>query len=166
MGPDEVAPTIGTGSGYPLAFPTAKQEIDLTNGTAKYTIPNFIDDLPIKLMRITIWQNCSCYDIAGSPTVSASDVSAAPVVAFVGVSDNFAEFPEPSEFYLTYDYKITPNPDSEIITFNFDPTEFSDKVERITFDTISTIPLPGSILLMLSALAGGGWLAANRRATA
>jgi len=127
-------------------------------------LPNFIDDLPVKLIRIQL--TAFPVEELDDPPVPFIDIlgldQTVDEVATIFVG-GFAEFPclacTTGIVYFLSDWELRPNPDAEFFLIRFDP-EFLTPTQ-IVIDTISTSE-PGLIVLFglgLAALA----LARRRR---
>lgn len=139
----------GANPTYPLAsiLPDITQD---PTGAPFYQVelPNYIDDLPLKLMRIQY----SWFGQAGDAMTVAINVSpnvggpidlvgSGPVTPVPGVANAFHRWD---------DFEIRPNPDFEAIQ-----VEFTNADPRwLIFDTISTVPEPSSLACVLLGLLG------------
>ncbi len=139
------------GSTYPLDTTPAFAS---DNGLdMRILLPNYIDDLPLKMMRIQLF-------FAGAVEFDDIDIGITAfdpdptTVNFVGGSGGFSD----SHFL---DYEITPNPDFEEIIIAGDPVTgvIPGNLVQIKIDTISTIPSPGATALLALA----GFAAVRRR---
>lgn len=152
------------GTAYPLSDMGPAVEVNQIPGTPdeelRFIIPNFIDPLPFKLMRISLecgFTNCGNLE---PPVVRGVDP--------LGSESSFegqADVPFDSDSGLSgryFDFVIVPNPDYEEFTFTAAELLQAEAL-RITVDTISDVPLPAPAALLLAGLAGLG-LVARRRA--
>lgn len=132
----------GANPTFPLSTvpPTITQD---PTGAPFYQVelPNYIDDLPVKYMRIQYsWSgqqgDAQTQTINVSPNVGGS----------VSLVDSSLPMPVPgvpSAFYRWDDFAIYPNPDFEAIQ-----VEFTNADPRwLVFDTISTVPEPSTLAL-------------------
>jgi len=144
----------GANPTFPLSTVSPGIDEDLT-GTPFYqvTLPNYIDDLPLKRMRIQYsWfgqqGDAQTVTINVSPNVGGS----------IQLVDSIPPLPVPgvtNAFYRWDDFTIYPNPDFEAIQ-----VEFVNADPRwLVFDTISTVPEPSTVALsaLAVALACVGW---------
>ena len=145
--------------GFPL-FSDPAESTDIN----AFFIPNFIDPLPEKLMRISL--ECGTLDCGG---IGGSDVFVDPFdetdgiedVSFLGsgpVSNGQSEVT--GSFF--FDFRILPNPDFESVFIDSQKLSGAE-IQRITIDTVSReVPLPAALPLFALALAGLGWAARGR----
>lgn len=131
--------------------------LKVLGGDLEFFIPNFVDPLPIKLLRVQFkWS-------AGTSTVPVLLDPPAQVVAPIESGDPagavIATLVERSVatldngFYFNYqDFRLTPNPDWEKITA--DNSAQLGLVE-VVIDTIS-VPEPATLLLVSAAMLGLG----------
>jgi hypothetical protein len=143
--------SFGYGGGYPLdpTPPFVGGPITTPTGELIYdiTLPNVIDPLPLKLMRIQ-------YSWFGGTSLGghADTLSILPipggVVTHVGGSPPIVLDPLAGILHRYDDFEIRPNPDSERIQVRF---TFADP-RWVIIDTIS-IPEPSSVALL--AVCGG-----------
>ena len=127
-----------------------------------FVIPNFIDPLPVKLMRISL--ECftsTCGGIQGNDIIitPVDDFQAIEDISFLG-SGQVLNGQSDVTGSVFFDFRILPNPDWETV---FIPNLAGAEIERITIDTVSRVPLPAALPLFALALAGLGF-AARRRA--
>ena len=115
----------------------------VTGPDYQFDLPNFVDDLPIKYMRLQVtWLNdltpppivgLSAYDPTG--TVTSSVVFSSPVLTVD---------PAAGIFYQYHDIEFKPNPDFErwiIISPN-------SQLVQVVADTVSTVPEPATMMLL------------------
>ena len=124
-------------------------------------LPNFFDELPLKLMRVQLtWTGSSLTpptiaDILGfsGPTgVSSGQVD---------YSSPISPYTQPDGGYQYHDLSIRPNPDWEMLTIHVPQGVV---IDQIVVDTISTIPEPSSLVLVVLG-AAAGFVALSRRRT-
>ncbi|MGF1501624.1 MAG: PEP-CTERM sorting domain-containing protein [Paracoccaceae bacterium] len=122
-----------------------------------FFLPNFIDPLPFKFIKIGLeCEIAACNGIAPTEVLAFDDAVENPSVQ----ERRSGTHPdEPNSRYIHL--LIRPNPDWEIIGFGqADLAEAG--VFRLTFDTISDVPLPAALPLLALGLVGLG-IAARRR---
>jgi hypothetical protein len=121
----------------------------VTGPDYQFDLPNFVDDLPIKYMRLQVtWLNdptplpivgLSAFDPTG--TVTSSVVFSSPVLTVD---------PAAAIYYQYHDIEFKPNPDFErwvIISPNA-------PIIQVVADTVSTVPEPATLsLIALGSLA-------------
>ncbi|MEQ8208831.1 MAG: hypothetical protein RH917_03285 [Lacipirellulaceae bacterium] len=140
----------GANPTFPL-FPLPATITQDPTGAPFYQVelPNYIDDLPLKLMRIQYsWfgqtGDAQTVTINVSPNVpggSIALVDSGPITPVPGV---------PNAFHRYDDFEIRPNPDFESIQVEF----FNSDPRWLIFDTISTVPEPSTLSLGLLLVAG------------
>ncbi|MCC5831012.1 MAG: hypothetical protein JJU36_16325 [Phycisphaeraceae bacterium] len=103
-------------------------------------VPNFIDDLPLKLLRLQVtWTGSGAPNIGqligvdGNNSILGTVVDAPPIVPFAS----------PPGGYRYFDIEFRPNPDYEIIELLL-PMDMV--IEQVVVDSIS-IPEPSAILI-------------------
>lgn len=117
----------------------------------QFDLPNFVDDLPIKHMRLQLtWLN----DPTPLPIVGLSGIdSSGPVTStVVFTSPVLTVDPAAGIFYQYHDIEFKPNPDAErwvIISPNA-------PLVQVVADTVSTVPEPATLSLL--ALGSVGFL--------
>lgn len=139
----------GANPTFPLSTVLPDIFEDLTSDPLyQVTLPNYIDDLPLKRMRIQY----SWFGQAGDASTQTINVvpntgglirleAAGPITPVPGVVN---------AFYRWDDFEIYPNPDFETVQ-----VEFTNADPRwLVFDTISTIPEPAGCLLALLGVIG------------
>lgn len=145
---------FGGGPGQPSL------EIDPIPGTGalfSFFMPNFIDPLPLKLMRIQV----TYADPGPEPLVTgiiASDPSG-PVATMRGEHFVPGSVPLTGLSYFYEDWHLWPNPDWEIAQI-FVPD--GAMLEQVVVHTLSTVPLPPAVWLLGSALVGLAVVARQR----
>ena len=145
----------GANPTYPLStIPTTITQDPTGAPFYQVELPNYIDDLPLKLMRIQYsWfgqgGDAQTATINVSPNVGGTIdlVDASPIMPVPGVSNAFHRYD---------DFEIRPNPDFEAIQVEF----FNADPRWLIFDTISTVPEPSSLAIGMLAMAS---LAIRRR---
>ena len=113
-------------------------------------LPNFIDPLPIKFIRINI--GCDGCSNVPAPFVDAFDPEGIDSI-LVGpemIVDGNSKY---------WDIEIRPNPDFELIILD----GVVGNVFSIEIDTISTIPIPAALPLFLSAIGALGFIRWRRQ---
>lgn len=130
--------------------------MDPATGTYNFRIPNFIDELPLKLLRLHLtWIGTT------QPPLSVSGIGYDGGVPYphTGLSaSNPLVFTQPDGGYQYFDLKFEPNPDFESLFVHLAPDAL---LVQAVVDSIS-IPEPASL-----ALLGAGVLTllARRRRT-
>jgi len=157
------------------AFTPANCSFPLSNVTATIapapsggliiTLPNFIDDLPLKEIRIQLTAEFFVQD-PPVPEISVVgfDDTDGPVTATFRGRVFEACPPCTADGYFYEDWWLEPNPDYETITILFDHLLISPT--QIVIDTISTIPEPASLAIFGLGLAGLGFIRRRRAAYA
>lgn len=146
--------TFGANATFPLSTVQAGIVQDPALPLYQVTLPNYIDDLPLKKMRLQY----SWFGQGGDAVLRT--VQAVPQTNNIFLVDSIPPMPVPgvpNAFYRWDDIEIYPNPDFEVFQveiLNADP-------RWIVVDTISTIPEPAS--LALAALGLGMLLHFRRR---
>ncbi len=143
----------GANPTYPLASILPDITPDFS-GDPLYQVelPNYIDDLPLKLMRIQY----SWFGQAGDATTVTINVSP-NVGGSIGLVDSGPVTPVPgvaNAFHRWDDFEIRPNPDFESIQVQFTNAD----PRWLIFDTISTVPEPSGFafgLLLILGVASG-----------
>jgi hypothetical protein len=112
-------------------------------------LPNFFDELPLKLMRVQLtWTGPT------PPTITEIIGFSGPTGASSGQIDYSSPiwpYTQPTGGYQYHDLSIRPNPDWEVLTIHVPDGVV---IDQIVVDTISTIPEPSALLLVLGAAAG------------
>jgi hypothetical protein len=131
--------------------------IDLLPGQIHLYIPNWIDNEPLKLIRV---QMTYLGDPGAQPSVDlvtgADNVTTAVVGTPIGLPViQILDPPFNTQYHLYHDWQMLPNPDYEFIDITVPRDTI---VHQIVVDTISTVPEPASAVLVGLAivLAGGG----------
>ncbi len=131
--------------GQPSAVLTDPDQLDVI-------IPNFIDPLPIKHMRIQLsfdGTDMPASEMADHITIFAEDDGQSVPWELVGLGGSDGRF-DGHNFY--FDFDIWPSPDWEQITFQ--GLRAGRNLLWIEIDTISTVPLPAAVWLFGSGLLG------------
>jgi hypothetical protein len=148
-------------SQYDLSYskPTLKEspisinpDAGLVGTIYQFTIPNFYDPLPRKTVHITINgtnEEASGFELATVLDVFGSDAPYGEIGPSLPVQGHFVSGTT-SPTTITQLWQILPNPDWESVKV-WAPAAF--ELEAIQISTQS-VPLPASILLLGSALAG------------
>ncbi len=153
-------------SAYPL-HGTNQYATSVGDDTNIY-LPNFIDPLQYKNMRIQLWfdgvdREVTLADLESAVTAFDPQGASAQLVG------GGIQAPPPTGGYVHWmylDYEIRPNPDWEQITIfgNSDWNIVPGNLLWIEVDTISTnIPEPGTVTLIALGLGGLGFAAWRRR---
>jgi len=115
----------------------------VTGPDYQFDLPNFVDDLPIKHMRLQVtWLN----DPTPLPIIGLSGIdSSGPVTStVVFTSPVLTVDPAAGIFYQYHDIEFKPNPDAErwvIISPNA-------QLVQVVADTVSTVPEPATLSLL------------------
>ena len=136
---------------HPLLPENIVEPQDAPDGISKeykLHLPNFIDDLPIKHMRLQLtWAFTpdppTIIDISGvegTSTVPGTIVSTSPVTPLPPTPPLSLD-----TFYQYYDIEFTPNPDIERWTVVLPPNGL---LVQAVADTISTVPEPSTLALL------------------
>ena len=143
------------GGSYPLDPTTPGAFDDGLNTTVD--LPNFIDELPVKHMRVVMRFDgeVDLELLIQSINVSASDPEGTPSWGIVGAGMDYEQF---ATYYVDID--IEPNPDSETIAILGDvgANIVPGNLLQIEVDTVS-VPEP----MTMSLLAAGGLAILRRR---
>ena len=146
---DDSDPTTYLSTDYPLSIQAGPS----SNNSYLFDLPNFVDDLPIKYLRIQVtWEGSG-----PAPTIfglSGIDPTGPVDVAQV-FSSPIALLP-PGFFYQYHDFELKPNPDFERWAIQMPDNSL---LIQVVADSISTVPEPATMAL----LGLGGLLLRKRR---
>ncbi len=179
--PDPVLPPDGTtpgispfynGGGQPLAFPgpgvswqptyvlnfpsgpVTLDGVYLGDGTANsyidFEIPNWVDFEPVKHFRLQVAGLWAPLTLPSTSFLDAMDNEPGSVLA-MQVGEGFSPLAISLEFHRYFDWDLFPNPDIE--TFRLHVPQ-SAVINQVVIDTISTVPEPASVGMLLLALFG------------
>lgn len=132
----------GANPTFPLSTVAPSIDQDPTGAPFyQVTLPNYIDDLPLKRMRVQYsWfgqqGDAQTVTINVSPNVGGS----------IQLVDSIPPMPVPgvtNAFYRWDDFTIYPNPDFEAVQVEF----LNADPRWLVFDTISTVPEPSTVAL-------------------
>lgn len=132
----------------PVSDPTG------TSKAYQFDLPNWVDDLPVKYMRIQLTWAFSPIppDIVGLSGIDSSG----PVVVNSVFSSPVLPGTDPTTLYQFHDFELYPNPDAERwLVVQPDNAQ----LVQVVVDTVSTVPEPAT----LSLLGAGGVLLRRRR---
>jgi len=129
-------------------------QLDPAAGIYSFRIPNFIDELPVKLLRLQLtWVGNTQPPIA----VSTEGVDQGSLVP--GVLTYLSQpliFTQPDGGYQYFDFEYRPNPDFESIFVQLSP---GAQIVQAVVDSISILPEPSSV----GILAVGGFVLLIRK---
>ena len=123
---------------YPNFTPTS--QIQPTGGIYQLQLPNWVDNMPIKDMRLQLaWGgtnqlpfNIFSQGLDGTNLINATITSVSPLIT------------TSAGYYEYVDFKFIPNPDFERIGLQLPATNY---LTQIVVDTVSTIPEPATMSL-------------------
>jgi hypothetical protein len=129
-----------------------------TGGIMTFTIPNWIDEEPLKLISIQLTYQ------RGQGEVFVSDITANDPLGIDGivntdVDETSIDPPTAALFHRVETWEIRPNPDNEIIFVTIPPGSI---LGQAVIDTIS-IPEPSSLVLVALGMACAGAAVWRRR---
>jgi hypothetical protein len=125
------------------AVPFSIQVQPTTAGAYEFQLPNWIDDLPIKYMRVQLtWLNNLLPPL--SVTSQALD-SGNPVIGQIAYVSPLQPDAAGVSVYQYYDFTFQPNPDFERIQIVLQPNAV---LSQVVIDTVSTIPEPGTLAIL------------------
>lgn len=132
---------------YPLQISTQVQPNSAN--TYDFQLPNFIDNMPIKYMRVQLaWLNTPQTPINVFSQALDGTNSILGLITFVSTPFSNAAT---GVTYQYYDFEFQPNPDFERIHVQLPPDGL---LSQVVVDTVSTVPEPASLSLL--ALGGLG----------
>lgn len=146
--------TEAPGATFPLSTVPPEITPDFSSTPILYQVrlPNYIDDLPLKKMRLQ-------YSWFGQGDATLVTVNAVPQTQDIAIVDSIpaTAVPGPTNlFYRWDDVEIRPNPDFESFQF-----EIIGDPYWLVVDTISTVPEPSSAALLVGVAMAG--IALRRR---
>jgi hypothetical protein len=133
---DDTDPTTNL---YP--FFTPDPTITPTGGQYQFQVPNWVDNMPIKYMRLQLaWGgsnqlpfNVFSQGLDGTNLINASITAVSPLT------------PTPTGFYQYIDFQFLPNPDFERFNVQLPTGNF---LTQIVVGTVSTVPEPATVGLL------------------
>lgn len=128
--------------------------MDPATGIYDFRIPNFVDEMPIKYLRIQMtWTGTTQPPLS----LSSQGLDGGNIVpGVITLASNPLVFTQPDGGYQYFDFEYSPNPDWEQIHVQLPPDAL---LTQVVIDSISTIPEPASAGL----LALGSLIALRRR---
>lgn len=115
--------------------------MDPAVGTYDFRIPNFVDELPIKYLRIQLtWTGTTQPPIS---LVSIGFEGGNPVPGVVTFASSPLVFTQPDGGYQYFDLEYRPNPDFEMIHVQLPPDGL---LVQVVIDSVSTVPEPVSLM--------------------
>lgn len=127
-----------------------------TSGIYQFQLPNIVDELPIKYMRVQLtWTGTT------QPPVNVFSEAMDGIQLIPGIltyASGPLVFTQPDGGYQYFDFEFRPNPDFERINVQLPPDAL---LVQVVVDTVSTVPEP-TTLIFLSA---GALAMARRRRT-
>jgi hypothetical protein len=126
-----------------------------TNGVYDFQIPNWVDDLPIKYLRLQLtWQN----NLLPPLNIFSQGLDGVnPLVGQIVYTSPLQIDAAALKAYQYYDLIYKPNPDFERIHIDMLPDSV---LTQVVVDSISTVPEPATLLLL--ALGGLGLLSKRK----
>lgn len=129
--------------------------IDPAAGVYGFEVPNFVDELPIKLLRIQLTWTGTTQPPLFLASIGIDGGNAVPgVVTFASTP---LVFTQPPGGYQYFDIEYKPNPDFEQIRVQLPPDV---SLDQVVIDSISTVPEPAASGLLIW---GGMGITALRR---
>ena len=117
--------------------------IDPTLGVYDFRIPNFVDDEPVKYLRLQLtWTGTTQPPIAIQTEGFDDPVLYPGVVTF---ASNPLVFTLPDGGYQYFDIEYHPNPDFENIHVQLPP---DGQLVQVVVDSVSTVPEPATMCLL------------------
>jgi hypothetical protein len=125
---------------YPLAPPA--QVMPASGNVYDLLLPNFVDNMPIKYMRLQLtWSN-------SGPPINVFSQALDGVNSILGTI-TFASVPvlntAGNGFYQYYDIEFLPNPDFERVLVQLPA---GGLMTQIVIDTVSTVPEPATMAIL------------------
>ena len=114
--------------------------------TYRFFMPNFIDPLPVKKMRVQVTYFGDTVSIAG---IEAFDPDGMQEIRKLDHVEDTAYTVDASYFYE--DWELYPNPDYEFVLID---VPYDSTLHQVVIDTVSTVPVPGAVWLLGSGLVG------------
>jgi len=123
--------------------------MDPAVGNYDFRLPNFVDELPIKYLRLQLtWTGTTQPPISLLSNGWDGTNLIPGVVTFVSSP---LVFTQPDGGYQYFDIEFRPNPDYELVSVHLPPDGL---LTQVVIDTVSTVPEP--VTLGLMALGGMG----------
>jgi len=114
-----------------------------TTGIYDFRIPNFVDELPLKLLRLQLTWIGTTMPPLGVSALGNDNYQWLPgVVTFISSP---LVFTQPDGGYQYFDIEFKPNPDWETINIQLSPDA---QLVQVVIDSISTIPEPATMGLL------------------
>ena len=128
--------------------------VPTTSNIYQFQLPNFVDELPIKYMRVQLTWIGTTQPPIYLISVGQDGINSIPGV--ITFTSSPLVFTQPDGGYQYYDIEFRPNPDFERVHVQLPPDGL---LVQVVIDTISTVPEPATIGL----LALGGLMLRKRR---
>lgn len=116
---------------------------DPASGGYDFQIPNFIDELPLKLLRLQLtWEGTT------QPPVSIVALGQDLGQGVPGIVTYYSSplvFTQPDGGYQYFDIEFRPNPDFEMLHIELAPDA---QLAQVVIDSVSTIPEPATMGLL------------------
>ncbi|MGB9626053.1 MAG: PEP-CTERM sorting domain-containing protein [Phycisphaerae bacterium] len=117
--------------------------MDPAGGTYDFRIPNFVDELPIKYLRIQLtWVGTTQPPLS---LVSTGFDGGNAIPGMITTASTPLVFTQPDGGYQYFDIEYRPNPDFELIRVQLPPDAF---LVQVVTDSVSTVPEPASLMLL------------------
>ncbi len=114
-----------------------------TSGIYQLQLPNFVDELPIKFLRLQLtWVGVT------APPIQVFSEGLDGVNLIQGIitfASNPLVFTQPSGGYQYFDFEYKPNPDFERIHVQL---AADASLVQVVVDSVSTVPEPAAIIMM------------------